>query len=395
MLEANPALTPAQVGTILRDTATDIETAGFDFLSGDGLVNALAALQSFVFLDFGDAPDPSYPTLGGNDGARHISGGAFLGFAWDTETEGQPNATATGDDLGGTPDEDGVAFTSTLQEGAAATVDVTSSGAGLLNAWVDFNADGDWGDLGEQVFTDFPVFAGVNGLGFAVPAGVVDDGDTFVRFRLDSGGGLAPTGVADDGEVEDYMVTLVSDDDLDGVPDAVDNCPLVPNPGQEDFDLDGIGDACDPVTDAQAVMLDVAGDLAGLAAPWGDRWKLRAAAGMLVACAGDWYWVDEGIPTTGNAFRCLRRAVSYLEWIWPTSPVFGDAQAAIARLTEAARRITVEHIARAAAVGDPSAVTSALMKLARGDRFAGSRAIYWYRLAWTTADMAVPLHTPL
>lgn len=40
-----------------------------------------------------------------------------------------------------------------------------------------------------------------------------------------------------------------SDDDNDGVPDSEDNCPMQVNPGQEDIDNDGVGDACDSVND--------------------------------------------------------------------------------------------------------------------------------------------------
>jgi hypothetical protein len=36
------------------------------------------------------------------------------------------------------------------------------------------------------------------------------------------------------------------DRDLDGVPDAVDNCPAAFNPDQEDHDEDGVGTTCDP-----------------------------------------------------------------------------------------------------------------------------------------------------
>jgi hypothetical protein len=44
-----------------------------------------------------------------------------------------------------------------------------------------------------------------------------------------------------------YVFFLDNDNDFDGVPNLLDNCPLVINAGQEDVDMDLIGDACDPV----------------------------------------------------------------------------------------------------------------------------------------------------
>ncbi|MCY2953455.1 MAG: GEVED domain-containing protein [Planctomycetota bacterium] len=165
-------------------------------------------------LDWGDAPSgdlvPGYPTLAINNGARHvIKAGVFLGAGIDAEANGQPDAFATGDDLAVSDDEDGVVFTSVLVPGQAATVNVTANVAGKLYAWVDFNGDKDWGDLGEQIFAGTLLAGGVNALTFNVPATATGNITTFSRFRFTrQSAALSYTGLAMDGEVEDYWVQI-------------------------------------------------------------------------------------------------------------------------------------------------------------------------------------------
>ena len=47
---------------------------------------------------------------------------------------------------------------------------------------------------------------------------------------------------------DEVQALFVTDSDGDGIGDTNDNCPQIPNPGQEDNDGDGQGDVCDPET---------------------------------------------------------------------------------------------------------------------------------------------------
>ncbi|MFH1533220.1 MAG: MopE-related protein [Pseudomonadota bacterium] len=57
------------------------------------------------------------------------------------------------------------------------------------------------------------------------------------------------TDTDDDGQRD----CIDDDDDGDGIPDAMDNCPLMANPDTLDTDLDGQGNACDPDDDNDGV----------------------------------------------------------------------------------------------------------------------------------------------
>lgn len=184
--------------------------------------------------DYGDAPDVGAGSSAGNyrttvldNGPAHLLGVAnapWLGACVDADGGFSQNIAADADDLApsastygtcsGDSDEDGVAFASPFVPGDTATFSVTAGGAGtcVLNAWVDWNQNGVFGDAGEQIAADQSIAAG-NTLALTptVPLTAIP-GRTYARFRCASVGGLAAVGLAQDGEVEDYALGILAYD---------------------------------------------------------------------------------------------------------------------------------------------------------------------------------------
>ncbi len=114
---------------------------------------------------------------------------------------------------------------------------------------------------------------------------------------------------------DEFSFTMVpdvidtTDTDGDGVGDSLDNCPTVPNPGQEDGDGDGVGDACDAgPTDTTPPVIT-----AGLSGSLGNNgwytsnvtvsWSVvdgESAVTSQTGCDS----VTVGTDTTGITFTC-------------------------------------------------------------------------------------------
>ncbi|TWU33899.1 Ig-like domain-containing protein [Novipirellula artificiosorum] len=159
-------------------------------------------------MDFGDAPAP-YPTLIAQSGASHWAVGPKLGALRDVEVDGQPSLSADGDSV----DEDGVTF-GTYRVGqldASVVVDVQNAASGaMLDAWIDFNADGSFDGARERIADSTSVINGENSILFDLPSDAVSGVPLVARFRLSTAGGLGPRGTAADGEVEDHLIVIAS-----------------------------------------------------------------------------------------------------------------------------------------------------------------------------------------
>jgi len=180
-------------------------------------------LMPGITLDYGDTPDPvtttpgRYPTSLEFDGARHvvIPGGLRFGDLVTSDVDGRPTPLANGDQ-----GDDGVKFQfqglnmPLFNRNVGTNVSVELNAPGFVDGWIDFNADGDWNDPGEHVLQNVEFTATTLDQTFSirvpstfpVPAAGLT---SFARFRTSTAGNHLPTGLALDGEIEDYMVRII------------------------------------------------------------------------------------------------------------------------------------------------------------------------------------------
>ncbi|HSX58559.1 MAG TPA: GEVED domain-containing protein [Tahibacter sp.] len=225
--------TLANTGGALRDSNGVATTVAGGGPSGTGFVATVGAAGrndhtidfGFGIADFGDLPDTgvgsgigNYSTVASDGGAMHsIVPGLQMGATVDGESDGQPNAAATGDDTNGAPDdEDGVTVADlSLRVATAANVRInatnTTGAPAQLCGFIDFNGDGDFADAGESAAA-VAVPTGSNNVQFTLAFGTVPAGSaasTYARFRLsDTIAACAPNGAVGAGEVEDYPIGI-------------------------------------------------------------------------------------------------------------------------------------------------------------------------------------------
>lgn len=173
-------------------------------------------------IDFGDAPD-SYGTTAASGGPQHkIIAGLSIGNLVDGEADGVPGAAANSDSLGGVNDEfelGTIRFSPTANAALEIAVSNSTGSNATLYGWVDFNGNGTFDSGTERASVFVPSSSGLQtvSLDFGATPSNAAVGPTYVRLRLSSDAAAAsPTGIAQDGEVEDYRISIVGPGNIDG-----------------------------------------------------------------------------------------------------------------------------------------------------------------------------------
>jgi hypothetical protein len=176
-------------GDVTAGSVTNIASATADGVTSNTDTRTVPRRDS----NFGHLPS-SYTNMNlyNDGGARHLTGTTYLGAQVPIELDGINDPTFTRD----TTYDDGVAWSpsvnwkaGTAASGNGGSVDVTvkcPSAPCYLNAWIDWNNDGDFLDLGEQIFLNRSVNDGSVSLTFDIPgvSGTPLNGSFYARFRL-------------------------------------------------------------------------------------------------------------------------------------------------------------------------------------------------------------------
>jgi uncharacterized repeat protein (TIGR01451 family) len=207
-IPTNAVTAATSLGTRFR--LTDIQNPGPTGQAGVGEVEDHPIVILAPLTDFGDfngAPEVS------NTASTNLR----LGTLVDTEYASTRNATASGDDSSGVDDEDGVTLPSMIAGAPATITTVVTNNTGLsayLNAWIDFNNNGVFTDLGEQVATNSAIANGTSnatrGINLTVPPTAVTGASLGVRVRISNDLSPGSTGAGGVGEVEDYVINIAA-----------------------------------------------------------------------------------------------------------------------------------------------------------------------------------------
>jgi hypothetical protein len=223
-----PAGLTLSTAGVLSGTPTSIATQTFTVTATDtlGCTGALSyTITPNPNTDWGD-----FSAFG--TASNTLNSNLRLGALVDVEGVAPTDASATGDDLSGSDDEDGVTFPS-MTAGQPVTVPVTVTNntgtVAYLNVWMDFNDNGVLTDAGEQIANNVSIPNGstnlVQNVSFTLPPSTVTTSTIGVRARLTFAATPGPTGSGSAGEVEDYAVTVLNPTtdfgDWSGAADAV------------------------------------------------------------------------------------------------------------------------------------------------------------------------------
>jgi len=171
-------------------------------------------------IDLGDLPDSgagtgtntNYETLLANNGPSHVLiHGLYLGTSVDDELDGQPSGNALGD---GT-DENGIFIDPALilvnggNFDVPLTVTNTTGEVAHVEAWIDWNGDGDFNDPNEMVM-DFDDAFGLfpTSVGIPIPMHAVRNTVVGFRLRVSNEDNMTPYGNFNSGEIEDYLIAI-------------------------------------------------------------------------------------------------------------------------------------------------------------------------------------------